>query len=216
MFGLNYETVVPVIVGAIGVVYGYLQTGKLKDTVGVIQKFAEQSVTYMGIRADGTITVEEKVKMGEAAIAFFESVEQMAGVPIVNTPAVAWIKPAVDSTPVELTTTFLGEYTKGDDPFTSLGVKVLPVRQAGISPFTAEFQIISSTLGKKYIIDFGDGQSENGDLVNGMAMVKHTYSYAKSEKYSGTTYLPIVTVISADGLATATGKGAFYVMVDAP
>ena len=102
-----------------------------------------------------------------------------------------------------------------DDEFKSLGVMVTPVKQEGTSPFNVEFKIQSSTLAKKFIIDFGDGNSEDGDLINGQATVKHTYAFFKTGKYNGTTYLPVVTVTAEDGkYPTSTGKGAFYVMVN--
>jgi PKD repeat protein len=104
-----------------------------------------------------------------------------------------------------------------DDGFSSLGVMVTPVKQSGVSPFSVTFQITSSLLAKKYVIDFGDGNHDEGTLVNGQANVKHTYLYAKSEKYSGTTYLPTVTVTGENGeYPTSTQKGAFYVMISAP
>ena len=102
-----------------------------------------------------------------------------------------------------------------DDEFKSLGVMVTPVKQEGISPFKATFKIASSTLAKKFIMDFGDGISEEGDLVDGQATIDHTYVFIKTGKYNGTTYLPQVTVMTGEGkYPTQTGKGAFYVMVN--
>lgn len=101
-----------------------------------------------------------------------------------------------------------------DDEFKSLGVMVTPVKQEGVSPFKVTFKVTSSTLAKRFVFDFGDGLTEEGDLIDGRAVVEHTYVFVKTGKYNGTTYLPIVTVMTEDGkYPTSTGKGAFYVMV---
>lgn len=103
-----------------------------------------------------------------------------------------------------------------DDEFKSIGVMVTPVKQEGSSPFEAVFKITAGTLARKYIFDFGDGLSEEGVLIDGQAVVKHTYVFVKTGRYNGTTYMPTVTVMTADDkYPTTTGKGAFYVMVNA-
>jgi hypothetical protein len=103
-----------------------------------------------------------------------------------------------------------------DDAFTSLGVMVTPVRQEGVSPFKVQFQIRSSELAKKFTIDFGDGTGDDGDLVKGQATVEHTYSFIKTGKYNGTTYLPTVIVAEDGGeYPTSTKPGAFYVGISA-
>lgn len=73
-----------------------------------------------------------------------------------------------------------------DDEFKSLGVMVTPVKQEGVSPFKVTFKVTSSTLAKRFVFDFGDGLTEEGDLIDGRAVVEHTYVFVKTGKYNGT------------------------------
>ena len=97
MVSLDIASILGILGTALALVYGYIQNSKLRAAINVAQKFAQQGTTYLRIKADGHITVEEKVAMGDAAIEFFEAFEEATGSRVVNTKEVAWIKPAEPS-----------------------------------------------------------------------------------------------------------------------
>lgn len=87
------EAILAGAVTVLGIAYGWFQNKHLKSALKVTQAFAQESAEYLRIKADGTITVQEKEALGEAAIRFFEAIEEATGAPVLNSPAVPWIKP---------------------------------------------------------------------------------------------------------------------------
>jgi hypothetical protein len=93
------------------------------------------------------------------------------------------------------------EFQTEDEPFISIGVKVLPTEIKGKSPVSAEFTISAGTIAEAYSVDFADGTHEAGVLVPDpdneymTADIQHIYQYKKGwQKYYSHTYYPVITV----------------------
>jgi hypothetical protein len=87
------EAIIAGAITVLGIAYGLFQNRHLNSALKVTQAFAQESAEYLRIKGDGTITVQEKESLGEAAIRFFEAIEEATGAPVLNSPAVPWIKP---------------------------------------------------------------------------------------------------------------------------
>lgn len=125
MISLDIASILGIVVTGLSLAYGYVQHSKVRAAIKVAKEFATQSTTYMRIKSDGHITVEEKVEMGDAAIVFFESLEEALGVPVVNTKEVAWIKPAEQYTALE-------SVVSGGEEVGTFDPRLYPAEQSGL------------------------------------------------------------------------------------
>lgn len=105
----NIGTIIPIVLTILAAIWGWFRawvlTGKnmsneerIRRLTVITKEFAKVTATYLRIRADGVITVEETDKLGDAMIDFFETVEKELGVQIFNSPDVPFILPLIIDT----------------------------------------------------------------------------------------------------------------------
>lgn len=78
----DIAAILGIVVGASGLLLGYLSSHRAKAIVGVVQDFAEVAQVYYACKPDGFEAVE-KAKLADTTIAFFNAVEA-AGIEIVR------------------------------------------------------------------------------------------------------------------------------------
>jgi len=83
------ELVVGGIIGILGLVYGWIQAGTVRDLVGAAKTFAQMSACHLKITADGDVTTEESAELGNLTVTFLEELETIAGIPVYNDKSVA-------------------------------------------------------------------------------------------------------------------------------
>lgn len=90
---LDLAMVVSIVIGALGAVYGWVQAGITRDVIGAAKSFAQMGACYLKIKADGNVSTDESIEMGNLTVAFFEEIETITGNQIFNDAKVPFLLP---------------------------------------------------------------------------------------------------------------------------